>query len=100
MGRVLRAKPVGRDLEGIFTDICGNNGPKVASAQLGRLESAFQRLGSFPRLGRDRSDLRPRLRSLSVKPWQVLYRLNGENVVILRVLDGRMNLAAVLGKKP
>jgi len=99
VGRVLRAKPVSRDLDLIFSDICGNNGVEVASAQLSRIESVFHRLSAFPRLGRDRSDLRPGLRTLSVKPWQVLYRLNGEDVVILRVLDGRMNIAALLGKK-
>jgi toxin ParE1/3/4 len=99
VARVIRAKPVSRDLDRIFSDVCGNNGVEVASAQLNRIESVFHRLGAFPGLGRDWSDLRPGLRTLSEKPWQVLYRLNGEDVVILRVLDGRMNIAAIFGKK-
>ena len=99
MARVIRARPVSRDLDRVFRDVCENNGVDVASAQLNRIESVFHRLSAFPRLGRDRSDLRPGLRTFSVKPWQVIYRLNGEDVVILRILDGRMNLAAQFGKK-
>ena len=99
MGRVIRSRPVSRDLDRIFSDICENNGVAVASAQLIRIESVFHRLGAFPRLGLDRSDLRAGLRTFSVTPWLVLYRLNGEDIVVLRVLDGRMNLGAQLGKK-
>jgi toxin ParE1/3/4 len=99
VGRVLRARPVSRDLDRIFSDISGNNGVNVAIAQLSRIEGAFQRLGEFPKLGREASDLRPGLRSWSSKPWRVLYRVTGEDVVILRVLDERRNIAALLGKK-
>jgi toxin ParE1/3/4 len=99
VGRVLRAKSVGRDLDGIFDEIFANNGVNVAIAQMNRIERAFERLGRFPNLGRERSDLKPGLRSWAVTPWTVLYRLNAADVIIIRVLDGRMNLSSLLGKK-
>ncbi|USQ94824.1 type II toxin-antitoxin system RelE/ParE family toxin [Caulobacter sp. RL271] len=99
MGRVLRSSLAGRDLDRIFRDISANNGDSVAVAQLNRIEAALERLGSFPNLGRDRSDLLPGLRALSVKSWEVFYRVRDEDVLVSRVLDGRMNLAAQFGKK-
>ncbi|PIB94567.1 type II toxin-antitoxin system RelE/ParE family toxin [Caulobacter sp. FWC2] len=99
MGRVVKAGLVGRDLDRIFSAISENNGLNVATAQVSRIENALQRLGAFPNLGRNRSDLRPALRTLSVKPWTVLYRVKGEDVIILRVLDERPDLAAQFGKK-
>lgn len=99
MGRVLRSRSVGRDLDRVFGDVSANNGEAVAIAQLDRIEASLRRLGAFPNLGRDRSDLAPGLRACSVKPWEILYRVRGEDVLISRVLDGRMNVAALLGKK-
>jgi toxin ParE1/3/4 len=95
VGRVLRAKSVGRDLDGIFDEIFENNGVNVAIAQINRIEGALERLGRFPNLGRERFDLKPGLRSWAVSPWVVLYRLKAAD----GVLDGRMNLSALLGKK-
>jgi len=99
VGRVLRSRSVGRDLDRIFKNISANNGETVAIAQIDRIEASLRRLGSFPSLGRDRSDLAPGLRACSVKPWEVLYRLKGDEVLISRILDGRQNLSALLGKK-
>jgi len=100
VGRVLRAKSVGRDLDGIFDEIFANNGVNVAIAQMNRIESALERLGRFPNLGRERSDLEPGLRSWAVTPWTILYRLKAADVIIIiRVLDSRMNLSSLLGKK-
>lgn len=99
MGRVLRSSLVGRDLERIFRDISANNGDAVAVTQLNRIEAALERLGVFPNLGRDRSDVMPGLRALSVSSWEVMYRVREEDVLVSRVLDGRMNIAALFGKK-
>jgi toxin ParE1/3/4 len=99
VGRVLRSRSVGRDLDRIFKSISANNGGTVAIAQLGRIEALMRRLSLFPSLGRDRSDLAPGLRACSLKPWEVIYRLKGDDVLISRILDGRQNLSALLGKK-
>lgn len=99
MGRVLRGRSVGRDLDRIFTDVSRNNGESSAIVQLNRIEKAFEHLGAFPHLGPSRSELAPGLRAWSLKPWEILYRAMGEDVEIIRVLDGRMNIAALFGKK-
>jgi plasmid stabilization system protein ParE len=41
--------------------------------------------------------LRPGLRSFPVGDYIVIYRTNGEDVVILRVLHGSRNIAALFG---
>lgn len=99
MGRVLRAKAVNGDLMAIFREISRNNGAAVATEQVDRIESALERLGDFPNLGREQPELRQGLRIWSASPWLVLYRLKGPDVAILRVVDGRRNLRAILRGK-
>jgi toxin ParE1/3/4 len=51
-----------------------------------------------PNLGRARDeDLRPGLRSFPVGEYVILYRIEDEDVVILRVLRGSRNMAALFG---
>jgi hypothetical protein len=53
---------------------------------------------SYPDLGRARDeDLRPGLRTFPVGEYVVLYRVENEDVVILRVLRGGRNIAALFG---
>jgi hypothetical protein len=42
-------------------------------------------------------DLRPGLRSCPVGDYVIIYRIDGEDVVILRVLRGSRNIAALFG---
>jgi len=99
VGRVLRAKAVNGDLAAIFAEISGNNGAIVATEQVSRIENALERLGDFPNLGRERPKLRRGLRIWPASSWLVLYRLTGPDVVIMRVIDGRRDLRAVLRRK-
>jgi plasmid stabilization system protein ParE len=41
-------------------------------------------------------DLRPGLRSFPVDTYIILYRIEGEEVLILHVLDGRRDIAALV----
>jgi toxin ParE1/3/4 len=54
---------------------------------------AFGRLGEFPLLGRRRDDLRPDLRSYAVEQHVILYRLEDEGIVVLRVVHARRDLS-------
>ena len=98
-GRVIRSTEVARDLDGIFGDVFGNNGLIVAVAQMERLERALDRLGDFPRLGRRRVDIDGELFILPVPPWTIVYELDNADVHVLRIIDGRRDLGAALGKK-
>ena len=55
----------------------------------------FHLLATHPRIGRERSDLRPGLRGFPVDAY-ILYRIEGEDVLILHVLDGRRDIAALV----
>ncbi|MCY1648681.1 type II toxin-antitoxin system RelE/ParE family toxin [Caulobacter sp. SL161] len=99
-GRVFRARRVARDLDGIFVGICLNNGVEVAVAQLRRLEAAMARLGDFPRLGRQRADLEGhQIMTFPVSPWTIVYKLVGDDVRVMRIVDGRRDLGSTLRGK-
>ena len=50
----------------------------------------------YPRAGRRRDDLRPGIRSFPVGEYVVLYRLDGEDALIQRVVRGSRDLEALL----
>jgi toxin ParE1/3/4 len=63
------------------------------------LESIYRRflfLGEYPHAGRRRDDLRPGLRIYPSGQYVVLYRVEGNDVLIQRVVRGSRDLAALL----
>jgi len=63
------------------------------------LESIYQRfllLGAYPHAGRRRDDLRPGLRVFPSGQYLVLYRVEGNDALIQRVVRGSRDLAALL----
>ena len=99
MGRFVRSLRAGLDLDEIFAAVADDNGLGVAAAQMIRLEQALDRLMSFPRLGRARPDLGVTTYGLPVRPWVIIYDLDEGDVEVLRIVDGRRDLAALFGKK-
>jgi toxin ParE1/3/4 len=68
----------------------------IADRLIGSITDRFFLLASHPHLGRARDeDLRPGLRSFPVGEYVILYRIEDEDVVILRVLRGSRNIAAL-----
>ena len=88
-----------RDLEAIVRHIASDSADK-ALAVLDRLESRAATLTTHPERGR----VVPELRAVGVlhyqeiieRPWRILYRVQGDRVLVLAVLDGRRNLTALL----
>ena len=64
------------------------------------LTTRFSLLGAHPRAGRRRDDLRPGLRGFPVGEYVILYRVEGEDAVILRVIGGRMDIESLLRDDP
>jgi len=64
------------------------------------LTTRFSLLGTHPRAGRQRDDLRPGLRGFPVGEYVILYRVEGDDAVILRVIGGRMDIASILRDDP
>jgi toxin ParE1/3/4 len=57
----------------------------------------FYLLSTYPRLGRERPDLRPGLRSFYAGDYVIIYRIEGaDDVLVLHVLHGRQDIQAHL----
>ena len=72
--------------------------PNCADAHLRDIERAARLLTGSPLSGRNRDDLRVGLRSAIVYPTVVFYRVGAQSVDIVRVVDGRRNLAAIFSR--
>ena len=59
----------------------------------------FVLLGTHPSAGRRRDDLRPGIRSFPVGSYLVLYRIDGDDVVVQRIVRGSRDLDALFGEQ-
>ena len=66
--------------------------PSGADRLLARFSQRFDELCEFPLLGLDRSELRASLRGLLIDGYIAFYIVEADRIVIVRVIDGRMNI--------
>jgi toxin ParE1/3/4 len=86
------------ELEAIWTYLASESGnEETADRVLDSIEKHLRILGANPFAGRSRADLRPGLRSFPTGSYLVIYRVEGVDVIILRVLHGRRDIQALLG---
>ncbi len=64
----------------------------AADRLLVRFSQRFDELCEFPFLGPDRSELRASLRGLLMDSYIAFYIVETDRIVIVRVIDGRMNI--------
>jgi len=69
---------------------------EIADRVVDSITQQFLLLSKHPYLGRKRDDLRPGLRSVAVGSYVVIYRVEGNDVVILHVVHGRRDIKAVI----
>ena len=68
----------------------------VADRVIDSITARFVLLASQPYIGRRRDeDLRPGVRSVVVGDYVIAYRVDGDNVLILRVLRGSRDIEAL-----
>ncbi len=79
------------DLDEIWLYIAQDN-PDAADKYIRAIVSRFSTLPSMPLMGRERSELSPRLRSFVVGRHIIFYRPLDNGVEIARVLDGARDL--------
>ncbi|MBR1235498.1 type II toxin-antitoxin system RelE/ParE family toxin [Bradyrhizobium sp. AUGA SZCCT0177] len=72
--------------------------PVVADRMLARFSQRFDELREFPFLGPDRSELRASLRGLLMDGYTAFYMVEPDQIVIVRVLDSRMDIERELSK--
>ena len=70
----------------------------AADRMLVRISQRFDKLKEFPFLGPDRSELRASLRGLLMDGYIAFYIVETDRVVIVRVVDSRMDIEREMSK--
>ncbi len=70
----------------------------AADRMLVRFSQRFDELREFPLLGPDRSELGVSLRGLLMNGYIAFYTVEAERIVIVRVLDSRMDIRQEMSK--
>ena len=103
--RVLWSVAAQRDLDDIVDYIAGDS---VINAEgvLDRLQTSAERLTlhaergrRIPELGRHRRRAPFDWRELIVRPWRVIYSIDGDTVLVLAVVDARRDFRAWLSRR-
>lgn len=71
------------------------NSLATADRCLERIEARRRDLIAFPALGPERPDIGPDARMLVIDRWLALYRIDGGDVQIVRVVDGARDLSSI-----
>jgi toxin ParE1/3/4 len=66
--------------------------PRAADALVDDVDAKFKNLSRFPFIGRERSSLALGLRSVLVGTHLIFYLVEHDRIVIVRVIDGRMDI--------
>ena len=80
-----------RDLLDIFSYLAERN-PTAAESALHAIQDKFEHLSRFPFIGRERESLASGLRSLLAGTHLIFYVVESDRVVVIRVIDGRMDV--------
>ena len=98
---VVRSAKARKDIRELYVWIVEDSGLERAEQVIARIEATVQRLAKRPLSGRSRPDLEGEPRSFSVAPWLIVYEplKDGTGIHLLRIIDSRRDVAALLGKK-
>jgi toxin ParE1/3/4 len=85
------------DLDDIWYYIAKeSNSIQIADRFIESIANRFFLLATNPHIGRSRDeDLRPGLRSFPVGQYVIIYRIEDNNVLVLRVIRGSRNIEAL-----
>jgi toxin ParE1/3/4 len=89
--KVIIADKAKSDLFRIYSYV-EQRSPLAAEKILARIDKKFDQLTWFPFIGRERSSLAPGLRSAVVGTHLIFYTVQDGNIIIVRVIDGRMDI--------
>jgi toxin ParE1/3/4 len=89
--RVQVTREARNDLAAIGSWLAQRN-PEAARKVLEVLRRRVSQLRDRPLMGRHRPDLAEGLIGLVVNPYLVLYRVDDEDITVVRIIDGRRDL--------
>ena len=81
------------ELRNIYEFSVAEFGTRVAETYLTGLRSAFDRILEFPGIGPVYPDVVPEVRSLAYRSHRIFYQLDGDLILIVRVLHHRQSAA-------
>ena len=84
------------DLDELWYYVATNGSVDVADRLTDSITTRFVLLGTHPRAGRHRDDLRPGVRVFPVGEYVILYRVDGNDVLIQRVVRGSRDIEALM----
>lgn len=91
------------DLEAIVTYLAKHDSPQAAQHVLGRLLDIADTLTSIPMRGTVPKELRAlgeqEFRQVFFKPYRLIYRVVGNQVVIYVITDGRRDMQSLLARR-
>jgi toxin ParE1/3/4 len=79
------------DLLGIYRYLAERN-PVAAETFARRIDENFENLARFPFIGRERSSLAAGLHCLIVGLHLIFYIVEADRIIVVRVIDGRMDV--------
>ena len=88
-------EPAIQDIETIAEQIAQQSDFDRADQFLMELDQKFAKILKFPRLGRQRDEILPTLRSFPSGNYLILYMPIGQDIEILRVVSGYRDLPAL-----
>ena len=88
---ILRTSQAHLDLVAIALRIAEDN-PTAADRWLDVIDEKCNLLARMPEMGRSRTDLAPRLRSLPIRNYIIFYRPIQNGIEVIRVLHGAQDL--------
>ena len=98
----LTADAVG-DLEEIYEYIAEHDAPQKAEQVLARIERTFKSLSESPERGAYPKELLTlgirEYRQIFFKPYRVIYRIMGDRVYVLLIVDGRRDMETLLQRR-
>ncbi|HEY4368781.1 MAG TPA: type II toxin-antitoxin system RelE/ParE family toxin [Steroidobacteraceae bacterium] len=97
---VLLTEDAEQDLENLYDYIAEHDSPQNAEGVLDRLLEATQGLTAFPERGSQPKELRAvgiqEYRQVFFKPYRVIYRVFGDQVIVYLIADGRRDMQDLL----
>ena len=91
------------DLEEIYEYIAEHDAPQKAEQILTRIERTFKILSESPERGAYPNELLTlgirEYRQIFFKPYRVIYRIMGDRVYVLLIVDGRRDMETLLQRR-
>lgn len=98
--QVVLTEDAEQDLEDIYDYISASGSPQNADHVLDRLLGVTENLTTFPERSSQRKELRllgiKECRQAFFKPYRIIYRVIGDQVVVYVIADGRRDMQILL----